>query len=144
MYRTCLLSLLMPRPMLCVSTNSNSGAMRDKYVPDRTPQVDCQTTVSNGVSHFHRTRSLRSQAHPSLFPSPSLSLQLLQMSIVGAEVEQPIAAVPGGVLVRDASNRVLGAVGVSGASADEDEHLAVVAANAVPGLVTEPAVSPLA
>ena len=66
------------------------------------------------------------------------------MSIVGAEVEQPIAAVPGGVLVRDASNRVLGAVGVSGASADEDEHLAVVAANAVPGLVTEPAVSLLA
>jgi hypothetical protein len=33
---------------------------------------------------------------------------------------------------------------VSGASADEDEHLAVVAAQAVPGLVTEPAASPLA
>lgn len=58
------------KAMLCVSTNSNSRAVRDKYVPDRTPQVDCQTTVSNGVSHFHRTRSLRSQAHTLSSPLP--------------------------------------------------------------------------
>ena len=78
------------------------------------------------------------------YASHTVPSQLLQMSIVGASVEQPLAAVPGGVLVRDASNNIVGAVGVSGASADEDEHLAVVAAQAVPGLVTEPAASPLA
>ena len=94
------------KAMVCVATHSNSRAVREKYVPDRTPQ-------------------------------------LLQMSIVGAAVEQPLAAVPGGVLCRDAAQNVVGAVGVSGASADEDEHLAVVAAQAIPGLVSEPAISPL-
>mmetsp|Transcript_36894 Transcript_36894/g.91850 ORF Transcript_36894/g.91850 Transcript_36894/m.91850 type:complete len:278 (+) Transcript_36894:1786-2619(+) len=51
-------------------------------------------------------------------------------------------AVPGGVLCRDAASNVVGAVGVSGASADEDEHCAILAAQAV-GLTTEPAASAL-
>ena len=50
------------------------------------------------------------------YASHTVPSQLLQMSIVGASVEQPLAAVPGGVLVRDASNNIVGAVGVSGAS----------------------------
>ena len=50
---------------------------------------------------------------------------------------------PGGVVVLDDAKNVVGAIGVSGASADEDEHCAIVGARAV-GLVTEPAQSPLA
>ena len=45
---------------------------------------------------------------------------------------------PGGVQ----QLREVGAVGVSGAAADEDEHCAITAAQAV-GLVTEPATSAL-
>ena len=55
---------------------------------------------------------------------------------------QPFIAVPGGVLCRDEAKNVVGAIGVSGATADEDEHCAVVGAQAI-GLVTEPAESPL-
>ena len=88
-----------------IGTHSSSRSLKDKYVPDRTPQLLAMTTLSIANS-------------------------------------QPFVAVPGGVLCRDGANNVLGAVGVSGASADEDEHCAVVAAQAV-GLVTEPASSPL-
>jgi len=49
------------------------------------------------------------------------------------------APFPGGVLLRDPDNpaTTVGAVGISGASADEDEHCAVLAAKAV-GLLSEP------
>lgn len=93
------------KAMAAISTHSNSRALRDKYVPDRTPQ-------------------------------------LLQMSIVGAQIEQPQAAFPGGVLCRDSAKNIVGAIGVSGASADEDEHCAIAGAHAI-GLVTEPAASVL-
>ena len=89
----------------CIGTHSSSRALKDKYVPDRTPQ-------------------------------------LLAMTTMGFATNQPFAAVPGGVLCRDASKNVVGAIGVSGASADEDEHCAIVGAQAV-GLVTEPAKSAL-
>lgn len=89
-----------------IGTHASSRALKDKYVPDRTPQLTAMTTLS-AASH------------------------------------QPFVAVPGGVLCRDAAKNVVGAIGVSGASADEDEHCAVVGAHAV-GLVTEPAQSPLA
>jgi hypothetical protein len=46
-------------------------------------------------------------------------------------------------LGRDADGDVIGAIGVSGASADEDEHCAIVGAQSV-GLVSEPAKSALA
>ena len=83
------------KAMACVSTHSSSSrAIRDKYVPDRTPQ-------------------------------------LVAMTVIGTECEQPIAAVPGGVLCRDEASNVVGAIGVSGASADEDEHMAVIAAKAI-------------
>jgi uncharacterized protein GlcG (DUF336 family) len=68
--------------------------------------------------------------------------QLLVMTTIGSAANQPLAAVPGGVLCRDSDKNVVAAVGVSGAAADEDEHCAITAALAV-GLVTEPAVSPL-
>jgi uncharacterized protein GlcG (DUF336 family) len=90
----------------CVSTHAaSSRALRDKYVPNRTPQ-------------------------------------LVAMTIVGTDCSLPIAAVPGAVLCRDASNHVVGAIGVSGASADEDEHCAIVGAQAI-GLRTQPSESAL-
>jgi glc operon protein GlcG len=88
-----------------IGTHSPSRALKDKYVPDRTPQLLAMTTLA-GNSNL------------------------------------PFCAVPGGVLCRDHSNNVLGAIGVSGASADEDEHCAIVGAQSV-GCVTEPARSPL-
>jgi glc operon protein GlcG len=89
-----------------IGTHSSSRSLKDKYVPDRTPQ-------------------------------------LLAMTTLGASVQQPFAAVPGGVLCRDAeSGAVIGAIGVSGASADEDEHMAIVGAQAC-GFKTEPATSAL-
>ena len=89
-----------------IGTHSSSRALKDKYVPDRTPQ-------------------------------------LLAMTTIGAASAQPFAAVPGGVLCRDtATGAVVGAIGVSGASADEDEHCAVVGAQAC-SFKTEPAKSAL-
>ena len=89
-----------------IGTHASSRALKDKYVPERTPQ-------------------------------------LLAMTTLGACANQPFAAVPGGVLCRDAgSGAVVGAIGVSGASADEDEHCAVVGAHAC-GFATEPAKSAL-
>lgn len=89
-----------------IGTHASSRALKDKYVPDRTPQ-------------------------------------LLAMTTIGAASAQPFAAVPGGVLCRDtATGAVVGAIGVSGASADEDEHCAVVGAQAC-SFKTEPAKSAL-
>ena len=88
-----------------VGTQSNTRALKDKYLPDRLAQ-------------------------------------LLAMTTIGADNGVPFAAVPGGVLCRDAEGDVVGAIGVSGASADEDEHCAVIGGRAA-GLVTEPASSAL-
>ena len=75
---------------------------------------------------------------------PDRLAQLVAMSVVSA-ASQPhnFIAVPGGVLCRDADGDVIGAIGVSGATADEDEHCAIVGAAAV-GLISEPAKSQLA
>ncbi len=45
---------------------------------------------------------------------------------------------PGGVLIRDASGQILGAVGVSGGAAEHDEQAAMAGIRAA-GLVSEPA-----
>ena len=68
--------------------------------------------------------------------------QMLSMSIAAGAVRLPLAAFPGGILCRDAANNVVGAVGVSGASSDEDEHCAILGAHAV-GLFTDPPQSAL-
>lgn len=74
---------------------------------------------------------------------PDRLAQLVAMTVIGTEAEQPIAAVPGGVLCSDpATSAVLGAIGVSGSAADEDEHCAIVGAQAV-GLHTTPSQSAL-
>ena len=68
--------------------------------------------------------------------------QALAMGTVGASARLPMAPFPGGVLCRDAARNIVGAIGVSGARSDEDEHCAILGAQAV-GLVTEPAASSL-
>ena len=90
----------------CIGTHTSSRALKEKYVPDRTPQ-------------------------------------LLAMTMLGATTQQPFAAVPGGVLCRAAdTGTVIGAIGCSGASADEDEHCALAGAHSC-GFETEPAQSAL-
>ena len=88
-----------------LGTHSSSRALKDKYIPERAPQLLAMTATSLGNS-------------------------------------QPFCAVPGGVLCRDESGHVVGSIGVSGASADEDEHCAIAGVKAV-GLAPEPSQSPL-
>ena len=89
-----------------IGTHSSSRSIKEKYIPERTPQ-------------------------------------LLAMTTAGFANTQPFCAVPGGVLCRDSTTGdVIGAVGVSGASADEDEHCAIVGARAG-GFSTEPEKSAL-
>lgn len=47
------------------------------------------------------------------------------LGAVNALVDGGVVPAPGGVLVRDASGRILGAVGISGDRAHNDEHCAV-------------------
>lgn len=69
--------------------------------------------------------------------------QALNMALIGAATNKAIAIFPGGVLCRDAASNVVCAIAVSGASSDEDEHCAILAARSV-GLVTDPPFSRLA
>ena len=87
------------------------------------------------------SRELRDKYQNSDGIGPKMP-QLLGMGTAAAAVHMPIAAFPGGVLCRDANRNVVGAIGVSGAASDEDEHCAITAATSV-GLVTEPAASRL-
>ena len=70
--------------------------------------------------------------------------QMLAMSLGAAAGNQPIAPFPGGILVRDAHNNIVGAIAVSGAASDEDEHCAITGAHAVGLTNTEPPFSRLA
>lgn len=47
------------------------------------------------------------------------------MNALAQVAEQRLLPVPGGVLVRDAGDAIIGAVGISGDVSDEDEHCAV-------------------
>lgn len=40
--------------------------------------------------------------------------------------DQRLLPVPGGVLIRDKSNKIIGAVGITGDLSDQDEHCAIV------------------
>ena len=50
--------------------------------------------------------------------------------------------VPGGVLVRDQERRVIGAVGASGDTADNDEATVLAGIAAVSGLIADPGQAP--
>ena len=53
---------------------------------------------------------------------PDRLAQLVTMTTIGAANEMPFAAVPGGVLVRDADGDVVGAIGVSGVNGCKDSN----------------------
>jgi uncharacterized protein GlcG (DUF336 family) len=53
-----------------------------------------------------------------------------------------VLPVPGGVLVRDQGQRVIGAVGASGDTADNDEATALAGIAAVSGLIADPGQAP--
>lgn len=72
-----------------------------------------------------RALAARAQTHPLFVTS------LIAMS------NGELVPVPGGVLVRDATGAVVGAVGVSGASPDDDEACAVAGIVAT-GLAADP------
>jgi uncharacterized protein GlcG (DUF336 family) len=126
-----------------VSADVPSSLTRDARL-SRGPQVGCPNLPPRLAhakatlcvsTHMVSSRAVRDKYQPTKTP------QLIAMTVIGAANEMQCAAVPGGLLLRDAEGRVLGAIAVSGAAADEDEHCAVVAALAV-GLITVP--SPLA
>lgn len=50
---------------------------------------------------------------------------------VGAMSDGRIVPLPGGVLIHDASGRILGAVGVAGGPSDQDEHCAKAGIEAI-------------
>ncbi len=66
-----------------------------------------------GMGRGSRALAERAQAHPEFF------------NALTAASGGRIFPVPGGVLVRDAANELLGAVGISGDLPDEDESCAV-------------------
>lgn len=66
-----------------------------------------------------------------------------QLTSMGAIAGGQFAPFPGGVVCLDPDNKkVLGAIGVSGASADQDEHCGITASHHI-GLASDPACSSL-
>lgn len=66
-----------------------------------------------------------------------------QLTALGQIAGGQFAPFPGGVLLRDPSdNSIVGAVGISGAAGEEDEHCAIAGAKAL-NFLTEPAQSVL-
>jgi uncharacterized protein GlcG (DUF336 family) len=53
-----------------------------------------------------------------------------------------VLPIPGGVLVRDQEQRVIGAVGASGDTADMDEAMVLAGIEAVSGLLADPGQAP--
>ena len=72
-----------------------------------------------------RALMLRAEAQPSF------------VAAAGAAIGGALVPVPGGVLVRDADGRLVGAVGVTGDSSDHDEAAAIAAIEAA-GLTPVP------
>jgi len=97
--------------------------------------------ASTCIAMHCSSRELRDMYISSEGAGPKMP-QVLAMGTAGAAASLPLAPFPGGVLCRDAAQNLLGAIGVSGARSDEDEHCAITAAQSV-GLVTEPASSQL-
>jgi len=77
-----------------------------------------------GMGFGGRELARRAQATPGFYAS------------LAAVFPQGIVTVPGGVLIRDASGAILGAVGVTGDTSDNDE-LCALAGIAAAGLVSD-------
>mgnify|MGYP000253432256 CR=1 FL=1 len=71
-----------------------------------------------GMGASSRTLAERAKGNPNFFVS------------LAATAEGKFLAQPGAVLIQDASGRVIGAVGASGGSGDEDEEICVAGVRA--------------
>ena len=78
-----------------------------------------------GMGLGSRTLAARAKTQPAFFTS------------LAGVIQGGFAPAPGGVLVRDAAGRLLGAVGVSGDISDNDEAAAIAGIEAV-GLQADP------
>lgn len=72
-----------------------------------------------GMGVGGRELARRAQAMPAFFDA------------INSLTDGEVIPVPGGILLRDAQGRLLGAMGVSGDSSDNDEHCALLAIAAV-------------
>ena len=129
-------------PPICVVVCDPNGVTICSMLMDRCPPVaypryalaKAITAVSFGVS----SRRFRDK----YISSPDKIVQLQSMI---SSMEGKICAFPGSVLLSYADGEIAGAVGVSGASSDQDEYLALEAVRNADceGITTEPSSSPL-
>lgn len=130
-------------PVACVVMDASANVIcsmkMDGCAPVAYPKfalAKATTCVSLGVS----SRRFRDK-----YPAVD-AMKVAQLANMASCMDGRIAAFPGGVLLLPAggSNEIVGAVGVSGASSDQDEWLALTAVRdcGYEG-VTDPATSPL-
>jgi uncharacterized protein GlcG (DUF336 family) len=82
-----------------------------------------------GMGMGSRSLAQRATTHPSF------------IAALGPLTDGRLVPVPGGVLIRDAAKNIVGAVGISGETSDNDEACAIAGIEAV-GLIADPGVSP--
>ena len=103
---------------ISVVVMDNSGReLVAKTMPDCPPLIPHIAAAKAGaaIGTHSSSRAIKDKYLPDRLA------QLLSMATIGGNNGLPFAAVPGGVLVRDSDGDIVGSVGVSGASADEDE-----------------------
>lgn len=93
--------------------NLIAAEREDGCAPLRLPVARGKAFAALGNGASSRTIGERNELRPAF------------LSSVAAASDGTFIPVPGGVLILDANNEVIGAVGVSGASSDEDEHVAI-------------------
>jgi uncharacterized protein GlcG (DUF336 family) len=99
--------------------------LRDEDASIYRPQIaTAKAAGCLGMGFGGRELARRAQAAPQFFAA------------LGVVFPQGLAPVPGGVLIRDAGGRLLGAIGVSGDTSDNDEICGLAGIEAA-GLIAE-------
>lgn len=105
------------------SAGNPLAVLRDEQASFLRPQIATgKARGCLGMGFGGRELARRAQVMPAFFDAIN--------SLTGGEV----IPVPGGILLRDAEGRVLGAIGVSGDTSDNDERCALLAIEAL-GLI---------
>lgn len=110
--------------------------------------LDADGAIRAAASEDHTTFMRWRVAYGKAYGAVAFGMPSRRMNNMAAERPHFVAAlnglaagdvvpVPGGVLIRDASKKILGAVGISGDTSDNDEAAAVAAIQAA-GLVADP------
>lgn len=125
---------------------------------DRNAKPLCVVVLDNGghvlVTHRHEAASLFRAAIATAKATGSLGMGMGSRAIAARAQQSPaffaslssvtdgqIAMAPGGVLIRDSSGGIIGAVGISGDTSEIDEACAVSGIEAV-GLMADPGSAP--